>query len=81
MVPRDPIYKEVIDDHQIGFAKMLSAQKNNQGVYLLFDIDKLKDTISQALQNDKGFYLQSFGERDRLVNTLRSFVLGLEKHT
>lgn len=77
VVPRQHALREHVDDHQVGFAKMLIEQGNTQGVKFVFDIDEIGGKIEQALQDKKGVALKSFGQRDNLINTLKNFVSNL----
>ena len=78
MVPRQYIYREHVDDHQVGFAKMLIEQNNVEGIKFVFDIDELSDTIEQVLQDNEAVALKSFGQRDNLINTLKNFISNLK---
>jgi UDP-N-acetylglucosamine transferase subunit ALG13 len=80
MVPRQYVLKEHVDDHQVGFAKMLIEQNNIQGIKFVFDIDELGNTIEQVLQERKAVSVKSFGQRDNLVKTLENFVSNVRKH-
>lgn len=77
VVPRQYALREHVDDHQVGFAEMLIEQDNTQGVRFVFNIDEMDDKIAQALQDRKGVALKSFGQRDNLINTIKSFVSNL----
>jgi len=79
MVPRQYVLREHVDDHQVGFAKMLMEQDSIQGIRFVFDIDELSNAVVQALQEKKAVALKSFGQRDNLVNTLKDFVSNLRK--
>ncbi len=79
MVPRQYALKEHIDDHQVGFAKMLIEQDNIQGIKFIFDINELRNTIEQVLQDKKPVALKSFGQRDILIKTLENFVSNVRK--
>lgn len=80
MVPRQHALKEHVDDHQVGFSRMLIEQNNTQGIKLVFDINELRDKIEQAMQDKKPAALKSFGKKDKLVETLRDFVSNVKKH-
>jgi len=80
MVPRQHVLREHVDDHQVGFAKMLIEQDNIQGIKFVFDINELRNTIEQVLQDKKAVALKSFGQRDNLVNTLENFVSNVRIH-
>ncbi|MHC4544015.1 MAG: glycosyltransferase [Planctomycetota bacterium] len=78
MVPRQYIYREHVDDHQVEFAEMLVEQNNTQGVRFVFDINELGDTIEQVLQDKTAVALKSFGQRNNLIETLKHFVSNLK---
>jgi UDP-N-acetylglucosamine transferase subunit ALG13 len=77
MVPRQFVLKEHVDDHQVGFAKMLVEHNGIEGIRLVFDINELGDTIEQVLQDKKPVILKSFGQRDNLIEALKHFVSNL----
>ena len=76
-VPRQYALKEHVDDHQVDFAKMLVEEHNTEGMKFVYDIEELAGTIEQVLQNKTGVILKSFGQKEKLINTLRSFVSSL----
>ena len=79
MVPRQYVFREHVDDHQVGFAEMLIEQDNVEGIRFVFDIDELSNAIKEALQEKKAVTLKSLGQRDNLINALKNFISNLKK--
>lgn len=80
MVPRQHILKEHVDDHQVGFARMLIEHNNVEGIELVFDINDLQDIIERVMQDKKPVALKSFGQKKNLIETLQNFVSNVKKN-
>ena len=78
MVPRMKSHREVSDDHQIEFAKMLVQQQKIQGAKFVFDLDQLEQIIDDVLSKQENFVVKSSEDKANLINTLREFILNSE---
>lgn len=72
MVTRDYRLGEHVDDHQIQLAKMLERDKLMKGVYIIYDLDMLEQTIKIALNSTPKF-TESIG-KERLICIIRDFI-------
>lgn len=71
VVPRLKRYNEVIDDHQLDFAREL--EKEDQ-VIAVYDVDKLEETLGKV-----DFEPPKLTRDRRLVNALRKYVAQFER--
>jgi beta-1,4-N-acetylglucosaminyltransferase len=71
-VPRLKRYNEVIDDHQLDFARELEKEGKVTAVY---DVDKLEE----ALRNPN-LKLPEFTRDDRLVNAVKKYIALFERN-
>src|SRR4030042_1406476 len=72
VVPRLKKYNEVIDDHQLDFAKELEKVGKVVAVY---DVDKLEEALKRLDLN-----LPEFGKDKRLVCALKQFITEVDTH-
>ncbi|MGE5197626.1 MAG: glycosyltransferase [Deltaproteobacteria bacterium] len=72
MVPRYHDRGEHIDDHQLELAKILENNDSMRGVFVLYDISKLKSTIQLALHTVPK-YEESISKVN-LINTIRDYI-------
>jgi UDP-N-acetylglucosamine transferase subunit ALG13 len=71
VVPRLKQYDEVIDDHQLDFARELEKQGK---VIAVYDVDKLGEALRKA-----DLRPPQFGKDRRLVNALKKYIARFEQ--
>jgi UDP-N-acetylglucosamine transferase subunit ALG13 len=72
LVPRLRSYKEIVDDHQVDFAKELEKSNRNNGLFILYDTVKLKEMIRLA-KNTQASYVFS-KNKQAIVESIRDFL-------
>lgn len=71
VVPRLKQYGEVIDDHQLDFARELEKTKR---VLVVYDADKLEEVLRNA-----DFKPSELAKDNKLVNAVRKYIVLFEK--
>ncbi len=71
-IPRLSCLGEVIDDHQVDFAREMQKGGIVDGLFIIHDIDELEQTIKEA-RDTKVTYAPS-GNRKALIEGIRQFV-------
>ena len=71
VVPRLKKYKEVINDHQLYFARELERQGK---VIAVYDVDQLEEALAKV-----NFKLTALARDKRLVNALKKYIAQFER--
>jgi UDP-N-acetylglucosamine transferase subunit ALG13 len=77
--PRHPHLNEDIDDHQLETARAIVGRP---GIFVVFDLDELKDVISKILSSHEQLQHNATvnKNRSRVISVIREFIIAAEEN-